>query len=68
MSEDAWQEALASLGSASYNAIRQGRMEGLFDLSIEQLMKLQMEAPLFWAKLDDDVRDYLEQVSTFHYL
>lgn len=37
-------------------------MTGLFDLSVEQLEKLQMEAPTFWAKLDGDVRDYLEQI------
>ena len=39
-----------------------GRMEGLFDLSAKQLEKLKEDAPTFWAKLDDDVRGYLENI------
>lgn len=39
-----------------------GRLEGLFDLSSEQLQKLKENAPTFWAKLDDDVRKYLENI------
>lgn len=62
ISSEGWNEALNSLGSASYNAIKQGRMEGLFDLSIEQLEKLKNEAPTFWAQLDDDVRGYLNSI------
>lgn len=39
-----------------------GRLEGLFDLSAEQLERLMENAPGFWAKLDDDVRKYLENI------
>ena len=38
------------------------RMNGLFDLTAEQLATLQRDAPTFWAKLDGDVREYLEQI------
>ncbi|MFV0325925.1 MAG: tape measure protein [Bacteroides xylanisolvens] len=39
-----------------------GRMEGLFSLSIEQLEKLKSEAPTFWAKLNDETREYLNSI------
>ena len=45
-----------------YKSIMSGRMEGLFKLSAEQLDELRSKAPTFWAKLDDDVRDYLEKI------
>lgn len=62
MTQEGWDEALDSLGTSYFNRIREGRMEGLFDLSIEQLKQLKSDAPLFWAQLDEDVRDYLEQM------
>lgn len=61
MSSEGWNEARKALGSA-FNKATEGRMTGLFDLSIEQLEKLQVEAPTFWAKLDGDVRQYLEDI------
>lgn len=61
MSSDGWSEAEKALGAVFENAT-EGRMTGLFDLSVEQLEKLQTEAPTFWAKLDDDVRTYLEDI------
>ena len=39
-----------------------GRLEGLFDLSAQQLEELKASAPTFWAKLDDDVRKYLQNI------
>ena len=62
MSREGWNEAEKAIGTSAYNQIRDGRMTGLFDLSVEQLEKLQMEAPTFWAKLDGDVSGYLEQI------
>lgn len=62
MSREGWNEAENAIGTNAYNQIKDGRMTALFDLSVEQLEKLQMEAPTFWAKLDGDVRDYLEQI------
>lgn len=63
MSSEGWNEAKAALGNAfDENKIGDGRMTGLFNLSVEQLDKLKSEAPTFWAKLDDDVQDYLNKI------
>lgn len=62
MSDSGWKQALDALGTSTYNYIKEGRMTGLFDLSVEQLTKLRDEAPIFWAKLDDDVQDYLNSI------
>lgn len=39
-----------------------GRMEGLFDLSGEEIERFQRELPQVWAQLDDDTRKYLETI------
>lgn len=44
------------------NSIKSGRMTGLFDLTIEQIMTLKEQAPLFFAKLDSDTQDYLNEL------
>lgn len=44
------------------NSIKNGRMTGLFDLTIEQIMTLKEQAPLFFAKLDSDTQDYLNDL------
>lgn len=63
MSSQDWAAAGAALGEDFYRyGIGEGRMTGLFDLSVEQLDKLKSEAPTFWAKLDDDVRNYLDKI------
>lgn len=63
MSSQDWAAAGAALGEDFYRyGIGEGRMTGLFDLSVEQLEKLKSEAPTFWAKLDDDVRIYLDKI------
>lgn len=63
MSSEDWAAAGAALGEDFYRyGIGEGRMTGLFDLSVEQLEKLKSEASTFWAKLDDDVRNYLDKI------
>ena len=62
MGRQEWNEAKAALGTIDFKKIQGNRMLGLFDLSIEQLEKLKNEAPTFWAKLDDDVRSYLDSI------
>lgn len=62
MTNEAWQQAQDALGADLYGKISGGRMEGLFDLTAEQLEKLKSEAPIFWAKLDGDARDYLQEI------
>ncbi|MFV0536840.1 MAG: tape measure protein [Dysgonomonas sp.] len=61
MSNEGWQQVRNVLGS-SFDKATEGRMTGLFDLSIEQLKELQERAPSFWAQLDGDVRNYLQQI------
>lgn len=63
VSTKAWNEAKNALGRDFYSyGIGEGRMTGLFDLSVEQLKKLQADAPLFWAELHDDTQKYLQQI------
>lgn len=38
------------------------RMTWLFDLSVEQLRILKEQAPLFYASLDEDVRNYIDRI------
>lgn len=44
------------------DSIKNGRMTGLFDLTVEQIMTLKEQAPLFFAKLDSDTQDYLNDL------
>ena len=55
-----WDEFARSIGMDP-DAIG-GRLTGLFGLTAEQLSKLQEDAPTFWAKLDDDVKGYLQDI------
>lgn len=55
-----WDEFARSIGMDP-DAIG-GRLTGLFSLTGKQLSKLQEEAPTFWAKLDDDVKGYLQDI------
>lgn len=56
-----FQAGLAAAG-ANYNDVIYGRMEGLFNLTSEQLEKLKTTAPEVWARLDGDARDYLDKL------
>lgn len=55
-----WDEFAQSIG-IDPDAIG-GRLTGLFSLTAEQLSKLQEDAPIFWAKLDDDVKGCLQDI------
>lgn len=44
------------------NEILSGRMTKLFNLSADQLAALREGASTFWAKLDDDAREYLDSI------
>lgn len=56
-----FQAGLTAAG-ANYNDVIYGRMEGLFNLTAEQLEKLKATAPEVWARLDGDARDYLDKI------
>ena len=64
MSDEGWDEFYNAAKEMNIDGDRltSGRMEGLFNLSAKQLEDLQAKAPTFWAKLDEDVRDYLEKI------
>ena len=62
MGRQEWDEVKKALGYEGLNLIKYNPKSGLFDLSLEQLEKLKYEAPTFWAKLDGEVRDYLENI------
>lgn len=64
MSKQGWEELreAANLIGFKYDSVAGGRMTGLFDLTAKQLDELQSKAPTFWAKLDDDVREYLQNI------
>lgn len=64
MSVEGWLQAAKALGMSveQFKEIMGGRMTGLFDLTEEQLVNLQKYAPSFWAQLDDDTRNYANQI------
>lgn len=64
MSDEGWAQfwAASSAANISPNNITDGRMTGLFDLSVEQLQYLKEHAPIFWANLHEETRQYLQQI------
>lgn len=64
MSEEGWGQYQAAMKEMGLDAdwVAKDRMELLFEMSAEQLAQLQEKAPVFWAKLDEDVREYLENI------
>ncbi|WP_368107208.1 tape measure protein [Bacteroides nordii] len=65
MSWEGWNDAAKALGMSvdQFKSKMGGRMEGLFDLTDEQLDKLQAEAHIFWAQLDSDTQNYANQIA-----
>ncbi|TYK35598.1 phage tail tape measure protein [Bacteroides pyogenes] len=62
MNAEAWKQAREALGTDWRHWYGdKSRMEWLFDLSAEQLSKLK-EADLFWAKLNEETREYLNNI------
>jgi hypothetical protein len=64
MNEEAWAQLRKAANTIGfdYSSVAEGRMEGLFSLTAEQLVQLREQAPLFWAKLDEDVEGYLDKI------
>ena len=65
MSAAGWADAAKALGMSvsQFKNAMGGRMTGLFDLTDEQLAKLQEEAHIFWAQLDSDTKNYANQIA-----
>jgi hypothetical protein len=64
MSDEGWAQFWAASSAANINpsGIVDGRMTGLFDLSVEQLQYLKEHAPIFWAQLHEETRNYLQAI------
>lgn len=64
ISSDAWSEAqaVAKAHNISWDKLSGGRMQGLFDLTSEQLKTLKQEAPLFFAQLHEDTKKYINDI------
>lgn len=65
MSGEGWKQAAKVLGM-SVNEFKNkmgGRMTGLFDLTDEQLLKLQSDAGIFWSQLDSDTQKFADQIA-----
>lgn len=56
------QDLIKLYGSGYMNKLGSSRMTGLFDMSVEELKKLQKGATEFWSTMDEDVRTYLEDI------
>lgn len=64
ISKKAWEEAfqVARDHDINWESISMGRMTGLFDLTVEQLKALKKDAPLFFAQLHEDTREYINNI------
>jgi len=63
MNDEIWTAVAKSLGRSTDDwAGLNGRLTGLLDLTSEQLEKLRREVPEFWARLDDETREYLDKI------
>lgn len=64
MSTEGWKQAADTLGMSvdKFKEKMGGRMTGLFDLTDEQLAKLQENAGIFWSQLDSDTQKYADQI------
>ena len=56
-----WKQ-LNNISDELYSSVTTGRMTGLFDLTAEQLQSLKEEAPSLWAKLEDQTKEYLNNI------
>lgn len=65
MSGEGWKQAAETLGMSEKEFKKKmgGRMTGLFDLTDEQLLKLQSDASIFWSQLDSDTQKYADQIA-----
>ena len=61
MSAEDWGDITKALGQNARKLLGD-RLTGLFDLSSDQLSRLKEQAPAFWAKMDEDVRKYLQSI------
>lgn len=58
MNAEDWAGVQRAIGTTDLG----GRLDKLYDLTSEQLQRLKEESPSFWAKLDGDMRNYLQNI------
>ena len=65
MSGEGWKQAVKALGMSvdEFKKKMGGRMTGLFDLTDEQLVKLQSDAGIFWSQLDSDTQKFADKIA-----
>lgn len=65
MSWEGWNQAAQTLGMTidQFKEKMNGRMTGLFDLSDEEIAKLQENAGIFWSQLDSDTQKFADQIA-----
>lgn len=65
MSWEGWKQAADTLGMSidDFKKKMGGRMTGLFDLTDDQLAKLQENAGIFWSQLDSDTQKFADQIA-----
>jgi len=61
MTDEAMRAASKALGGNARDILGK-TASGLFDLTSEQLQRLKEQAPQFWARLDKEVQDYLNNI------
>lgn len=61
MTDEAMDAASKALGGNARDILGK-TASGLFDLTTEQLQRLKEQAPQFWARLDKDVQNYLNNI------
>lgn len=61
MTDEAMDAASKALGGNARDILGK-TASGLFDLTSEQLQRLKEQAPQFWARLDKDVQNYLNNI------
>lgn len=62
LNNEDWAEFQRALGGDVYKQVQGTRLMGLFELSGEQLKKLQEQASGFYSKLDSETRGYIEDI------
>lgn len=61
-----WAELQNAIGRTAADSIKsRGRLTGIFDLSAEDLKKVQTQATGFYSKLDDETRGFIERVIAY---
>ena len=63
MSGEGWAQFYEAARAVNISlSAAEGRMTGLFDLTVEQLQYLKEHAPIFWANLHEETRTYLQAI------